>query len=102
MVTKKLVERLRQTLAGMGQKYESAWLTYNDDLTGHERYVLHVKIQPDVPSLFAEMTTISRKLRESLDPDSLRFVSRVDVHDQDERVQGWNDDIIVLEKDEAV
>ena len=86
----------------MGEKYDSAWLTYNDDLTGRERYVLHVKAEGRLANRFTEMNAIYEKLRQKLDPESLRFVSRVDVHNHDEPAQGWNEDVIVLEKDGVV
>lgn len=101
MATAKLVEEIRRVLCESNHdepKYASAWLSFNDDLTGRERYVLNVKAEHDIPSCFAETRLINEKLREQLEPEALRLISRIVVHNFDEQVHCWTDDIVVVEE----
>jgi hypothetical protein len=101
MVTSKLVEALRGVIdeANQGQcRYVRAWLSPNDDLTGRERYILHVQAAHELPSRFGEIVNLTEKLRAVLDPELLRLISRITLYNDDEPTPLWANDLIVIEE----
>ncbi len=102
MVKTKLVEKIKDILCRINKdnhKYATAWLSYSDDLTGRERYVLNVQVAPHIESRFDELRYISTRLREELNVEDYRLISRVDVHNDGGDASYPTDAIVVFEKD---
>lgn len=99
MDTKKLVERVTQTLCSVnqeGRKYETAWLSFEDDLTGRERYVLNIKADHTVNSYYEETRSLTELLWRELDSESLRMIARIAVYDSHNDIHSWSEDIVLF------
>lgn len=100
MDTKKLVERIKDILCSINKqnkKYETAWLSYEDDLTGRERYILNVKAEHNVSSCYEEIRFLTKTLWDELSADSLRLIARIVVYNSNEEIHCWSEDIVLLE-----
>ncbi len=100
MDTKKLVERIKNILCTANQKdrrYETAWLSFEDDLTGRERYVLNVKTGHTVSSCYEETRLLTELLWRELDTENLRMIARIAVYDTHNNIHCWSEDILLFE-----
>ncbi len=100
MDNKKLVEQVKTILCSINKlniKYDTAWLSFEDDLTGRERYILNVKAEHTISSCYDEIRFLTKTLWEQLDPKSLKMISRIAVYNSSEQVHCWGEDILLLE-----
>lgn len=103
MATTKLVEQIRAILCDMNKpyrKYATVWLSFNDDLTGRERYVLNVKAEHLIESCFDELDSIFDTLREKMGATFVRTISRIAVYNANDQIHCDSGDIVILEEDE--
>ena len=100
MGTKKLVAQLKEILSSINlqqKRYETAWLSLDDDLTGRERYVLHVQINGQLSSVSEELGLLTTTVRKWLDPALHPLFSRIVIHRDNEQIHNQSDDMLLLE-----
>lgn len=100
MDTKKLVERVKAILCTLNtqeKRYETAWLSLVDDLTGRELYVLHVKAEHYIPSCYDELRFLIKLLRAQLDLPFLAMIARIVVYNSNEEAHCWSEDLVLFE-----
>lgn len=100
MDTKKLVEHAKAVLCVLNteeKRYETAWLSLADDLTGRERYVLHVKTEHFISSCYDELRFLIETLRAKLDASLLDVIARIAVYNSNEDVHYWSEDLVLFE-----
>lgn len=104
MDIKKLVERIKDILCSINSQhktYETAWLSLEDDLTGRERYVLHVKAEHLIPSCYEELKFLTKAFWDRLESSMLSKIARIVVYNSNDEVHCWSEDIVLFE-DSAV
>lgn len=100
MGTKKLVERIKEILCVVntqGQRYDTAWLRLEDDLTGRERYVVHVKAEHQIDSCAVELRSLTQQFREQLEDELKPMISRFVVYNSNEYAHCMSGDLVLFE-----
>lgn len=100
MATKKLVTQLKEILGYLNseqKRYETAWLSLDDDLTGRERYVQHVQADRYLSSISEELWFLTLAIRNALDPALYPLFSRIVVHRKHELVHSQSEDLVLFE-----